>query len=538
MNDIYNIKYKKYKKKYLLLKNLKQHGGFLKFIGSGTSGCLICPPIKPYIINPTSKITDFRYPETDLPFDFKEYSTCDYVGKILAIKNQKSSTDFYEQELYQLLKIKELDQNGDYTPKLIYANIHSTNELFSIFDQDHLSFEIKKCVEKKIKSDYYGYIISKHTGVSLESKYNYIEPDTDINKLKIFLNKFSKLLEFIKILYDNNYLHLDIKMNNITVKKEEDNKLYLIDFGRTKKLKTEKDYYEIIAYYLSQPYIMYSFEPKIYIKLLKYYNFEQITKTSFQELIEIINKKKFEKTILPYSFKDNDHLRQILVEVFKNDNNKHMDINNYILERQKEYFIDYLKNCQFKYFKEKFINEYKDEFLEDYKDEFFSNHKEIFLSDNKDIFLSDNKDKFLSKDKEIFWEKNKDKYWNLLKEEIWEIFQEDFTSDSKNKIKKAYHDKFWKIYEDEFYERCAEEYIQEQIEINPLLNYIFNPIIKKFDMYCMGIVLAEVVLLKYKISDFLVLGKFEKLIQSILFNQFDDVSDIITEINKLNDLLI
>jgi hypothetical protein len=54
----------------------------------------------------------------------------------------------------------------------------------------------------------------------------------------------------------------------------------------------------------------------------------------------------------------------------------------------------------------------------------------------------------------------------------------------------------------------------------------------------MGIVLAEVVLLKYEISDYNVLHKFEKLIQSILFNQFDDVNDIITEINKLNSLLI
>ena len=43
---------------------------------------------------------------------------------------------------------------------------------------------------------------------------------------------------------------------------------------------------------------------------------------------------------------------------------------------------------------------------------------------------------------------------------------------------------------------------------------------------------------EYKISDYNVLHKFEKLIQSILFNQFNDVSKIITEINKLNKLLI
>ena len=207
MNDIYNIKYKKYKKKYLLFKNFKQKGGFLKFIGSGTSGCLICPPIKPYIINPTYKITDYKYQDPEFSFDNQEYSTCNYVGKILAIKDQGSSGDSYENELKQLLKIKELDPNGDYTPKLIYANIHLKKELFSIFDrdQDPILLQIKNCVIKKIESDNYGYIISKHTGVSLESKYNYIEPDTDISKLKNFLEKFNELLEFIKKLYDNNY---------------------------------------------------------------------------------------------------------------------------------------------------------------------------------------------------------------------------------------------------------------------------------------------------------------------------------------------
>ena len=113
-------------------------------------------------------------------------------------------------------------------------------------------------------------------------------------------------------------------------------------------------------------------------------------------------------------------------------------------------------------------------------------------------------------------------------------------------IKEEYEKDFWKLYKTDFWETYEDEYLEiyidiyekEEIETEFLLNYIFNPIIKKFDMYCMGIVLAEVVLLKYEISDYNVLHKFEKLIQSILFNQFDDVNDIITEINKLNSLLI
>jgi hypothetical protein len=537
MNDIYKIKYKKYKKKYLLFKNFKQQGGYLKFIGSGTSGCLICPPINPYIKNPTLKITDSKYQDPEFSFDIQKYKTCDYVGKILAIKDQGSSGDSYENELKQMLKIKELDPNGDYTPKLIYANIHLKKELFSILDLDPIT--IKECVENKIKSDNYGYIISKHTGVSLESKYNYIEPDTDISKLKNFLKKFNELLEFIKKLYDNNYLHLDIKTNNITVKKEEDNKLYLIDFGRTIEMVTDTDYYNIIDSYLSQQYIMYPFEPKIYINLLKYFKDENIKEYSFEELINLINyKKNFEKSIVPYSFKsenkDNDiyseQLREILVEVFKNDNLKHENIENYILERQKEYFINYLKNCEQKYLKEKFFNEYKNDFFEENKEIFLNILKEKILNLSKEDFLIEHKDKFLSRDSDIYWENNKDKYWDSLKDDIWIKYTE-------SDIQEEYEEEFWDIYEEEFI-TYTKTFENEKIETEFLLKYIFNPIIKKFDIYCMGLVLAEIVLLKYKISDNNVLHKFEKLIQSILFNEFDDVSEIITKINKLNNLLI
>ena len=533
MNDIYNIKYKKYKKKYLLFKNFKQKGGFLKFIGSGTSGCLICPPIKPYIINPTYKITDYKYQDPEFSFDNQEYSTCNYVGKILAIKDQGSSGDSYENELKQLLKIKELDPNGDYTPKLIYANIHLKKELFSIFDrdQDPILLQIKNCVIKKIESDNYGYIISKHTGVSLESKYNYIEPDTDISKLKNFLEKFNELLEFIKKLYDNNYLHLDIKTNNITVKKEEDNKLYLIDFGRTIEMVTDLDYHNIIKSYLSQQYIMYPFEPKIYINLFNHYKRNKLTKISFQDIIKLI-KKKFEISIFPYSFKDkniySEQLREILVEVFKNDNLRSIDIDDFILERQKEYFINYLENCEQKYFKEKFFNEYKNEFFEENKEIFLNILKEKILNLSKEDFLIEHKENFFSKDSDIYWENNKDKYWDSLKDDIWIKYTE-------SDIQEEYEEEFWDIYEEEFITYIKSN---EQIEMEFLLKYIFNPIIKKFDIYCMGIVLAEIVLLKYKISDYNVLHKFEKLIQSILFNQFNDVSKIITEINKLNKLLI
>ena len=240
----------------------------------------------------------------------------------------------------------------------------------------------------------------------------------------------------------------------------------------------------------------------------------------------------FEISIFPYSFKDkniySEQLREILVEVFKNDNLRSIDIDDFILERQKEYFINYLENCEQKYFKEKFFNEYKNEFFEENKEIFLNILKEKILNLSKEDFLIEHKENFFSKDSDIYWENNKDKYWDSLKDDIWIKYTE-------SDIQEEYEEEFWDIYEEEFITYIKSN---EQIEMEFLLKYIFNPIIKKFDIYCMGIVLAEIVLLKYKISDYNVLHKFEKLIQSILFNQFNDVSKIITEINKLNKLLI
>jgi hypothetical protein len=460
MDNIYKIKYKKYKKKYLLL---KQEGGYIGLVGEGTSGCLFCPPFNPGFLNiikyfPPAHFETYLEKGIDLNFN-----SCEYVGKILALK-QDSKFDYYEEEIEILLKIKELDPNGNYTPKLIYANVHGKFELLQklgIYFNDNTV----RCIHNKINKEYFGYIISKHTGKSLQSKYKNIDyPELEQrllyktivelkNFLTIFFNRIIILFEFIKILYNNNYLHLDIRLDNIT---EDTKQLYLIDFGRTKIINFYDDVYYIIKRYLNQNFYMYSFEPKIYVNLLKNFNNNSINfkylfnnkSINFQYLIRYVD-IYFNELIKPYDFTKLTQLYHILQLVFnldfKSEKTK-LNINNiiyYIYYRQKKYFIEYLI-------------------------------------------------------------KREQDYLNLIDTEKIKI------TDTKS-----------------------------------LLNYIFYPIIKKYDLYSIGIILSQVVLYHYKFrkenyynyqnDNFEI--KFRKIIKKLLFHEFETVDDIMNEINELIKIL-
>ena len=489
MDYIYNKKYQKYKQKYLLLKQLIQEGGFL--IGEGTSGCLISPPIEAEQIE-----AEYNFPSFSISnFSFEEYNTDKYVGKILAIKEQNSKGDSYENELEQLLKIKQLDPSGKYTPRLIYANVHSNEKLLKLLDKT-----TEECVNKKITNKNFGYIISKNTGISLESKYNHSKLRTDKDELINFLNNFNELLNFIKILYDKNYLHLDIKMNNITV--DENGKLYLIDFGRTIELKEDADYDKTFNLLKAQ-HFMYSFEPKIYYNL---YNSTE-TKLSFFQIINKIN-NNFNEATKPYNYKSYDYTDKTMI-ILNNIFDK-IDINT---ERQQEYFNNYLIKCSYKYF------------FETKKDEYFEKYKNIFFESKKDDFFDKYKNDFIEKYKEKYEKYDDD-------DDFWDEYEDDFWDEYEEKFWKEY---FWDESEGDF----IEKYEKKKIETKTLLKYIFYPIIKKFDMYCMGFILAEVVFFNFDFDNLKSSFKdqFINLIKKLLFNNFDEVDDIINEIQKLIELI-
>jgi hypothetical protein len=461
MDKLYYNKYLKYKKKYLLL---KQYGGytvndkvFVKFIGSGSFGCLICPPLKlsdEHILENIKK-----YAIEDFSFDNQKYMNCNYVAKIVALGSRNINGDSYEEELDQLLKIKELDPNGDYTPKLIYANIHKGNEILksiqSIKTEKDIRSKIYNCIVKKIepeKNNDYGYIILENAGVALQDKFiteriytksNLIKTNNfNINELINILTRFCKLLEFIKILFDKQYLHLDIKFDNITIKDNDD--LRLIDFGRTKHINND-NYHDIIMTFLgSYNFFMYPFEPKIYINLLKYFKENNIEEISFEQLIELIKfKNNFLNLIKPY-----DIYKIGLDDIFK----------------------------------------------------------KLLLKDFLDFHISI---------KKPINEENFNEYFN---EYIYNYLKIQFIT----------------------YIRSFEKKHPGLLQINKLLYIIFFPIIKKFDMYCMGIVLSNIfIIYNQNYNDYSTNFqiKFENLIKLLLLNKLENVDEFIKKLNEIISFL-
>jgi hypothetical protein len=342
MDKKYYNKYLKYKNKYL---NLKQHGSGLfnwlfekkkiapvKFIGSGSFGCLICPPIK---LTKTKRIPDYEIDN----FNFNDYTNCNYVGKILAIN--EGLDDSYKNEFDRFEIIKKLDPESKYTPKLIYANIHNGHNLIKNINSEN--DKILNCIKEKLKkNNNYGYIILENAGITI-NKYLSIKKSFEIHELILFLNKFIKLLEFIKILFDNNILHFDIKFDNITIKDDGEGELCLIDFGRITQL-NNKNYNYIIIRYLSIEFTMYSFEPKIYYNLLKH------NKITFSNLKILIN-DYFSSLIRPYDIQEN-YKRIILKKLYNNEFEKQKDygftnIYNYIIDQFKNNFLNYLNTFNY-----------------------------------------------------------------------------------------------------------------------------------------------------------------------------------------------
>jgi serine/threonine protein kinase len=425
MNDVYEQKYLKYKKKYL---KLKQLGGVIntniKFVGSGSFGCLICPPLKL-----TTYVNENINYKID-GFSFDNITNCDYVGKIVALESQLASADSYEAELMTLLEINNLDPHGIYTPQLIYANKHKGSCLLSAIELlesfNLIQKQVLKCVKSKIKKEHdYGYLILKNAGITLHKKYIINNNVFDINELILFLNNYTKILEFIKILFDNNYLHLDIKIDNVTVK--DNGELCLIDFGRTIKLQNVEDYHSIIEYLINN-FFMYSFEPKLYYNLYMYFRQNNITKYSFAQLKELIN-ANFKILIKPYDIGSDDMntLHDILEYIFETDFENQLiihDIDEYIYECQKNEFIKYLETYE-------------------------TNH---------------------------------------------------------------------------------------DIDVALLLNHIFIPILKKIDMYCMGIILCQIVVInnnKYITYSHIFKNRFQNLIKSLLLNKFNNVDEFIHELKQV-----
>ena len=336
MNDIYLQKAKKYKYKYLKLKNDYIGGrnfssiwstyfrkNYFEYIGEGGYGCIISPPFQ---FN-TLSLENILYPPEKIISD-KIYKDKKYVGKLLSCDK-----DSFQTEINEFLKINFIDPEAKHRSQLIFAAYYNRKELTKELElkqyNDEQSKKLLKCLNKKklLKeknlgdnlpytidpgnpcnaNDNYGYIISTRVGTSFDK--------IELNKFKLgtiitILTNLKKSIEDLIVkLYDNGSIHGDIKFQNMTL--DNSFKISFIDFGymnnnseiiKIVNNSANHQYSDIILFFMkiidnlspffNNIYNMTSLDLKNNIMSID----KKMTKS---ELIELINNNTKKNTILP-----------------------------------------------------------------------------------------------------------------------------------------------------------------------------------------------------------------------------------------------
>jgi hypothetical protein len=342
MNDIYKQKAKKYKYKYLKLKN-DYIGGVIdsswlswlsnrttyfnfEYIGSGGYGCIISPPFQ-FNIQNDNKDNILYPPEKIISDDI--YKDIKYVGKLLSC--DKGS---FQTEINEFLKINKIDPEAQHRSQLIFAAYYNRKELTKkLTKRFYNGKQIRKlwdCLNEKnlfkeeknpdnqpyIKdlknpcneNDNYGYIISTKVGTSFDKidlgKFNKDEIITILTNLK------ESIKDLIVKLYDDGSIHGDLKLANMTL--DNNYKVSFIDFGFVTKINEIINITNASGNHQCSD-IIYIFM-KIIDNFSPFFNINNMTSLDLinkinsinqpirkSELIELINKSENEKknTILP-----------------------------------------------------------------------------------------------------------------------------------------------------------------------------------------------------------------------------------------------
>ena len=319
----------------------------IEFIGYGTYGCIISPPLQ---FNNNNNINIKFNKNINNIFTSKEY-----VGKLLSCDNN-AFNDEYE----QFINIEKIDKDANHRSKLIFAAYMSNEELKEnlIFLCNNLQNEktkeqikqLYKCLinpEKQIInssiSKNYGYIISTRVGKSfneildLHLKNNKF---IDENNFIIILEKLKESIEdLIKKLYGQDFIHGDIKFNNMTMtlnnKSEIDNKskIYFIDFGFMQKyddyeklkVKLNNYIYPDILYFF---YLLNTLNTSTINKsvLIKLFNLQEKPMSNLSKLLIKTGLNKIDYSCFFHSFKKdfnteyplNDFYTECIKPIIKN----------------------------------------------------------------------------------------------------------------------------------------------------------------------------------------------------------------------------
>jgi hypothetical protein len=198
----------------------------IKYIGFGSFGCLISPPL---LFN---EIIKKDHPNHVI--DIKAIESNDnYIGKLLIYDN-----DGYIKELKEFKKIITYDPEIKYTPKLIFAGYMDKTKLVPFIrnlrdnnnnNNNNDQLQLYTCLLQKFEKNpnkHYGYIISTKVGKSFDK---ITSNEFKRSSIKTILTSLRNGIDtFINNLYIKGMVHGDIKMGNMTL---NDNKVYFIDFG-------------------------------------------------------------------------------------------------------------------------------------------------------------------------------------------------------------------------------------------------------------------------------------------------------------------
>ena len=294
MNNIYAQKAKKYKYKYLKLKN-EYNGEGGNYLGEGTYGCLISPPYR------------FTYGSIIHGNDNIDMYNDNHVGKFLKCFEMGDYNSFYD-EYEELIKLNGIDPQAEHRSKIVFAayiksfgnnKVLLTDNNYQISKQDVNYPKLDNCL-KRVKNKYisnnpqtnnpktngifynFGYIISTKVGSSFDkiklNKFN-------INEIiQILTNLKESIQDLITTLYSKKLIHADIKFANMTLDEQDKFKICFIDFGLMKNLELNTDIKKLkdTSQYYLYPDILYTYFNKIS-------QYSSITKSV---LIRLLNSNK------------------------------------------------------------------------------------------------------------------------------------------------------------------------------------------------------------------------------------------------------
>jgi len=296
-----------------------------KYIGKGTYGCIINPSIKcDGIFGNTDEISKFFYFEKDY---------------------------LIEKDLQDI--IEKIDINNNYTIKRIdNCKIKLTNDIKKNI------YNFNKC--NIITNNIYQ-ITYEYGGIDLYKIFtNNLDEMLRID-LNFFLKKFLNIFEGICNLDSNNYVHFDLRLDNILFNFKK-NKFVIIDFGLMKEKNKLYDY-KFIKSFTNNPYPFYPNEINILNLILNGYFKNPIND-------KILNSKLY-----------SSYIEAKIIYLLKKYSKKNIYFKKYIKKFQDIY--DYINND----IKNNFKTTLKlfDNFFEDFLKYNTTSHEKIEININNDL---------------------------------------------------------------------------------------------------------------------------------------------------------